>query len=193
MTGMTPDIEAATPQPDDAKPPDQSPAPEIIYCANHPDVETLLRCNRCGKPICLKCAQLTDVGYRCNECIRGVQDTYFNAKQGDNTIAFVVALLVTAVTVPIAGFLFGIFRGLFGFIIAFMIGGAAGGILTQIIRRAIDRRRSRQLRYVAVAGIIVGILLGVVLSALFLPFPPLSWPLLLFAVLAAMSTYQLLR
>ena len=71
-----------------------------MYCANHPDVETLLRCNRCGKPICLKCATLTDVGYRCNECIRSVQDTYFNAKSSDNIVAFSWRFLVTAIDGP---------------------------------------------------------------------------------------------
>ena len=197
MTDMTPDIEAATERPPEEKQPDSSPNEEVVYCANHPDVETLLRCNRCGKPICLKCAQLTDVGYRCNECIRGVQDKYFNAKQGDNAIAFVVALLVTAVTVPIASILFRIFPFWFiSIIIAVMIGGAAGGILTQIIRRAIDRRRSRQMRYVALAGIGVGILLGIGATTIILGIPAqvlFSLPLLIFTFLAAMSTYQLLR
>ena len=35
------------------------------YCANHPGVETSLRCNKCGKPICAKCAVRTPTGYRC--------------------------------------------------------------------------------------------------------------------------------
>ena len=35
------------------------------YCANHPTVETTLRCNKCGKPICAKCAIRTPTGYRC--------------------------------------------------------------------------------------------------------------------------------
>ncbi len=41
------------------------------YCANHPGVETSLRCNKCGKPICAKCAVRTPTGYRCKECVRG--------------------------------------------------------------------------------------------------------------------------
>ena len=79
--------------------------PAVLYCANHPDTETLLRCNRCEKPICLKCAVLTDVGYRCKECIRGVQSSYFTANATDNIVGFVVALLVTAIASPIAGFI----------------------------------------------------------------------------------------
>ncbi len=167
---------------------------EVLYCANHPEVETLLRCNRCGKPICLKCAQLTDVGYRCKECIRGVQDNYFNASPADNLIAFVVALIVSAIATPIAAFLFGIFPfWFFSLLIAFMVGGAAGGILAQIIRRAISRRRSRQLRYFALGGIVFGVLFGGLAAALFLGFSPFNLPLLIFAFLAASTTYQILR
>jgi hypothetical protein len=167
---------------------------EVLHCANHPNVETLLRCNRCGKPICLNCAELTDVGYRCKECIRGVQDIYFNAVPTDNIVAFVVALLVTAVAAPIAGLVFGLIRfGFFSLILAVIIGGTAGGILAQIIRSAIGRRRGRYLRYYALAGIVVGVLLGSILGLLILGIPTLTLPLIVFAFLAAMAAYQILR
>lgn len=166
--------------------------PQPLYCANHPDVETLLRCNRCGKPICLKCAVLTDVGYRCKECIRGVQASYFNALPMDNIIAFGVALVVTALASPIASLVFGMF-GFWGLILAFMIGTAAGGILGQIIRAAVGRRRGRQLPYFALAGIVLGVLLGSVAALLFLRVSPLNVGQLIFAVLAATAAYQFLR
>jgi len=38
------------------------------YCAEHPDTETRLRCSRCGKPICPRCAVRTPVGMRCPDC-----------------------------------------------------------------------------------------------------------------------------
>jgi hypothetical protein len=167
---------------------------EVLHCANHPNVETLLRCNRCGKPVCLNCAELTDVGYRCKECIRGVQDIYFNANRSDNIVAFVVALLVTAVAAPIAGFVFRLIPFFFfSLILAVVIGGTAGGILAQIIRSAIGRRRGRYLRYYALAGIVVGVLIGSVLGLLFLGIPTLTLPLIIFAFLAAMAAYQILR
>ncbi len=169
-------------------------APEVMYCANHPDVETLLRCNRCGKPICLKCAQLTDVGYRCNECIRGVQDIYFNAAPTDNLVAFVVALLVSAIAAPIAGILFRLVPFFFfSIIIAFMVGGAAGGILAQIIRAAISRRRSRALRYYALGGVVVGVLVGSLIALVFLGIQPINLSLLVFTFLAASTAYGILR
>src|SRR5215212_8141275 len=40
----------------------------VLYCANHPNVQTNLRCSRCGKPICARCRVATPVGYRCYDC-----------------------------------------------------------------------------------------------------------------------------
>lgn len=39
-----------------------------LHCANHPNTETILRCSRCGKPICVRCVVQTPVGGRCREC-----------------------------------------------------------------------------------------------------------------------------
>jgi hypothetical protein len=45
-----------------------------VPCTYHPDVMTGLRCSRCGKPICPKCAVRTPVGLRCPDCagVRGL-------------------------------------------------------------------------------------------------------------------------
>jgi len=66
-------------------------APTPIYCANHPQVETSLRCNRCGKPICPKCAVSTPTGYRCRECVRGQQKVFETAEWYDYPLAVVIA------------------------------------------------------------------------------------------------------
>lgn len=176
---------------------DSAPSAEVLYCANHPDVETLLRCNRCGKPICLKCAQLTDVGYRCKECIRGVQAKYYNALPMDNLIAFGVALVVTALASPIASLLFGMFGfGFLGLLLALMLGSAAGSVLGQIIRTAVGRRRGRRMPYAALAGIIFGILAGSLGVSMIIGLPlraVFHLPQLIFAVLATIAAYQFLR
>jgi hypothetical protein len=45
-----------------------------VPCTYHPEVMTGLRCTRCGKPICPKCAVRTPVGLRCPDCagVRGL-------------------------------------------------------------------------------------------------------------------------
>jgi hypothetical protein len=168
-------------------------APAVLYCANHPDTETLLRCNRCNKPICLKCAVLTDVGYRCKECIRGVQSSYFNAIPTDNLIGFGVALVVAAIAAPIAGFIFGFVPFFLGIILAFAIGSGAGGALAQIIRASVGRRRGRYLRHFTLAGIILGIVIGSVIGLFFLRINPLNLSTLAFTVLSTATAYQILR
>ena len=163
---------------------------ETLYCANHPQTETLLRCNRCNKPICVeKCAVQTDVGYRCKECIREVQDKYYNAETKDNWIALIVSFVVTLVAMPLVGFFLGMFGFFFGSIIALLIGSAAGTALSQIIRRAVGKRRGRNLRWFALAGI----LLGIGVAILFVPFPLLNLPTLLFGILAISTALPFLR
>ena len=39
-----------------------------MRCATHPEVETNLRCGKCGKLICPKCLVQTPVGARCPDC-----------------------------------------------------------------------------------------------------------------------------
>ncbi len=131
--------------------------PEILYCANHPDTETLLRCNRCNKPICLRCAVRTPVGYRCRECVAGQQATYYTGVVWD----YPLALVVGAALFGLVGLLFSLFRlGFFGFWIAILLGPAVGGGIAEAIRGAVGRRRSRYLGLVAVAGAILGGIAG---------------------------------
>jgi len=166
---------------------------ETLYCANHPQTETLLRCNKCEKPICMKCAVLTDVGYRCKECIRGQQEVYFNAESMDNPIAFGVGFGVAAIAAPIVGLLISGF-GFFGLIIAFIAGSSAGSILAQVIRRAVGRRRGRYLRYFAMAGVVLGVIFGNIAGLFFgLPFTLLTLSMLLFTGLALATAWQFLK
>lgn len=178
--------------------PAEQPAGEVLHCANHPDVETYLRCNKCNKPICLKCAELTEVGYRCKECIREQQNVFYNALESDNLIAFGVAAVITLVAWPLAVLLLGFASRLFwiiSWIIAAFVGSAAGAALAQIIRRSVGRRRGRYIRHFTLAGIIVGLLLSIVLTPFLLGsnLLLLSLPSLLFGILAIASAYQTLR
>lgn len=167
--------------------------PEPLFCANHPQTETLLRCNKCGKPICIKCAVQTPVGYRCSECIHQQQKVYFNALGSDNFVALGVAFAVSAIGAPLVGLLLSGF-GFFGLIIAFIAGSGAGTLLAGIIRRAVGRRRGRQLPLFALIGIIGGVLVGSV-AFLFVTgvFPLFNITTLLFTGLAIAAAYPQLR
>ena len=133
---------------------------ETLYCANHPQVETSLRCNRCGKPICARCALRTPVGYRCRECVRTQQQVFETAVWLD----YVIAAVVTA---PLAGLGAFLLSNL-GFFM-FFLAPVAGGVIAEIVRVAVRRRRGRYLSLVAVGAFVLGclplLLLPVLLAA----------------------------
>lgn len=142
---VTPDMSAA--------------AEELTYCEVHPDRETGLRCNKCGRYMCVDCAVSTPVGYRCKECVRGIEDKFFNATSTDYVImAAVCALLagiggaiVSAVGLPL----------LFMLILGLPIGGG----IAEVALRAIKRHRGRYSAQIATAAAVVGGLVG---SALYM-------------------------
>lgn len=133
--------------------------PATLYCANHPDRETMLRCNRCDKPICYQCAVLTEVGYRCRECVNAQRARYYNAAPLDLPLAAAVALILGALVGALAYAILGAI-GWFGFLIAFMAGPAAGGAIAEVIRRAVGRRRAPGMKWTAAIMCLVGVLLG---------------------------------
>lgn len=137
-----------------------STSEEVVYCTVHPSVEAHLRCNRCGRPMCTKCAVLTPVGYRCKECVRQQQDKFFTAQVLDYIIAAVASLVISFG----AAFFLSRIGGFF--IIAFFIAPAAGALIGRIVLSLTGKRRGRY------TGAVVGT--GVVLGALpFLLFNPI--------------------
>ena len=66
-----------------------------LYCVNHPNTETNLRCNRCEKLICTKCAVHTPTGYRCRECVRNQQKVFETALWYDYPLGFILAGLLS--------------------------------------------------------------------------------------------------
>ena len=124
-----------------------------LTCVNHPKRSTVLRCNKCDRPMCLKCVELTAVGHRCKECLGQQRAGYYNATSADHIVAAVVGTVLSAVAgtiVPYAYFYFALLGGPIG-----------GGIVSEAIRFAIGRRRGRFIWLVACASVVLGGLLGV--------------------------------
>ncbi len=126
-----------------------------IFCVNHPQTETLLRCNKCGKPVCLKCVQRTPVGYRCNECLGVQRAGYYTATPIDYVIAAIVGVILGALSAFLMLF---VNLGLFSIIIAIFAGPFAGGIISEAIRRLTGKRRGRNLALIACIAIAIGAL-----------------------------------
>jgi hypothetical protein len=131
------------------------------YCTIHPTVETSLHCNKCGRPMCTRCAVLTPVGYRCRECVRGQQSVFYNSKPLDPVIQAAVSLPLSAIAAGLVG-LIGFGLGLWGWFIAVAASSAAGALIADLAHRAVSRRRGR-FSWLAVAGAII---FGALLAAL---------------------------
>lgn len=134
-------------------PPDDSP----LVCANHPNVETMLRCNRCSKPICTRCAVQTPVGYRCKECVGQQQAIFYSGGALDYVIGAVLGLIlggIAAYLMALLGFWF----------FALLLGPTIGVAIAELVRRAVRRRRSRYLWLAVGGGMLIGALPSLLLS-----------------------------
>jgi hypothetical protein len=124
-----------------------------VYCSNHPQTETALRCNNCEKPICAKCAVQTPTGYRCPECVRGQQKAFETAEWQDYPAIFLIVLglsFVGSIVIYIIGNL-----GWFGFI-TLLVSPSIAGLLSEIGRRIVRNRRSKKLFQAAAAAALIG-------------------------------------
>jgi hypothetical protein len=134
---------------------------DTLYCYRHPNRETLLRCNNCGRPICTQDAIQTPTGYRCPECVRGQQQKFNTA----NTVDFLFAPIMAAVLSFIGSYVVQ-FLGFFTIFLA----PIAGGIIAEGVKLVIRNRRSKTLFYIIAGAVVLGalpMLLSPVLSLLF--------------------------
>ena len=53
-------------------------AEDVVFCARHPRIETVLRCGTCGTPICPRCLVQTPVGAKCPTCAKVSKLPTFN-------------------------------------------------------------------------------------------------------------------
>ncbi|HID33373.1 MAG TPA: hypothetical protein EYP25_02185 [Anaerolineae bacterium] len=134
---------------------------EILHCDYHPDRETTLRCNKCGKPICTECAIRTPVGYRCPDCVREQQDKFYTATTAD-ILKGAVTTFIGGLLTSLAAFLLILFLGRFlfiGFLAAFFLGPALGGGVAEGVRRAMGKRHARNFPIIGASLFLAGILL----------------------------------
>jgi len=162
---------------------------EALTCANHPNRLTFLRCNKCGKPICSRCARPTPVGYRCKECIREHEAAFFSASLLDYLIAVVVGYPLGV----IAGYFVSLFTGgIFGFFVIFYA-AFVGSVVARIVHRAVGRRRGRWMPHLVGSAVVFG---GVIPALLALLFGGFSFQLIflgLYIVIASSAAFYQMR
>jgi hypothetical protein len=129
-----------------------------MKCAVHPDVETNLRCGKCGKPICPKCLVQTPVGARCRDCAQLQKLPTFQ-------VTARYYLVAAAIMVGLA-FAFGAvwwkidtLRLPIG--LDFVLASAFGYVIGEVISRATNRKRGRWLAFIAGTGVVLSFLISI--------------------------------
>ncbi len=122
-----------------------------MTCYKHPDRETLLRCNRCDRPICMDCAVQTPTGYRCKDCIRELQKRFDTSLSRD----YLIAGFIAAILGFLGSFLLMEVRMLSG-IFSLLIGPLVGTGIVSLVRVATQKRRSTTLTKTTVIAAGIG-------------------------------------
>ncbi len=144
---------------------------EPFHCTWHPERETLLRCNRCGRPMCIECAVRHPVGLRCKECVRETRSPVYDVRPESLALALAAGTGVAL----LAGFVV----PMFGFWSIF-IAPVAGGFVAEAIERSVPRQRGRPMQVAAGVSVVLGLLLAQGLAPILLR----GAPLVAFVVLA---------
>src|ERR1051326_3086447 len=120
-----------------------------MYCVNHPNTETYLRCGKCDKPICADCMLIGPAGTRCKECASVRSSPLYNVPVDRLALGVVAGLAVATACgfVMAAAFRFGFFLFWLGFFAGYGVG--------ETILRLTNRKRGPKIE--AAAGVCAGL------------------------------------
>lgn len=130
--------------------------PEVLHCTWHPDRETVLRCARCGRPMCPACATLHPVGMRCKQCFKETRSPLYRVEARGYVLGGVVGGVASVAAAAIVTVVSGLIGGFFQLLLAFILGSSLGTGIGDVVGRAAGRKRGRGLMAVAGGAVILG-------------------------------------
>ena len=129
-----------------------------MRCATHPDIETNLRCGKCGKPICPKCLVQTPVGARCPECARLRKLPTFRV----STRHYLRAIGSGVVVSIVCGLVWGVIRDFVPFLyLNLILALGAGYAIGEVVSLSVNRKRGIGLAIIAGIGVLISYLTGI--------------------------------
>ena len=125
-----------------------------MRCATHPDIETNLRCARCGKPICPKCLVQTPVGAKCQDCagLSKLPTYYVSTKY------YLIA--AGAGLVIICGFVWGRVTGFAPFYLDLLLAPGIGYAIGELVSLSVNRKRGTGLAVIAGMSVVISYLIS---------------------------------
>ena len=126
---------------------------ETRPCANHPQVETVVSCGRCDKPLCTRCMIYTPVGVRCRDCaqLRRLPQYILTPRVYARVLPTAAALAL------ICGFLLSLVPRL-GLLASIVIGFVIGFLVSDVLGRVSGYKQGRTMQVIGGATVIVSIL-----------------------------------
>jgi hypothetical protein len=121
-------------------------------CATHPNVETNLRCGKCGKPICPKCMVQTPVGARCRECAHLTKPPTYRVS-GVYHLRAAGTALGLAVVVGLVWGIIELFLPLYIFSLIAAMG--VGWVIGEVVSLSVNRKRGAGLAVIGAVGVVL--------------------------------------
>ena len=126
-----------------------------MKCTTHPDVETNLRCGKCGKPICPKCMVQTPVGARCRDCARLYKLPTYQV----STRYYLKAAGVGLGMAIICGAVWGLINWFVPFFsFNLLLAPAAGYAIGEVVSLSVNRKRGTGLAIIAGTAVVISYL-----------------------------------
>ena len=128
-----------------------------MRCATHPEVETNLRCGKCGKLICPKCLVQTPVGARCPDCAKLYRLPTYQVSTKHYLRAAGTGLGMAIV----CGIVWGLIEWAIPFFsINLLLAPGAGYAIGEVISRSVNRKRGTSLAVIAGIALVISYLVG---------------------------------
>ncbi len=139
-----------------------------MRCATHPEIETNLKCGKCGKPICPKCLVQTPVGARCRDCAKLYKLPTYRVPAGYYLRAAGTALGMAIV----CGLVWGVINGVVPFFyLNLILAAGAGYAIGEVVSLSVNRKSGRGLATIGGIAVIISYLVNI-FSFGVLPFSP---------------------
>ena len=129
-----------------------------MRCATHPDVETNLRCSKCGKPICPRCLVQTPVGARCPDCARVHRLPTYRV-----SIQYYLRAIGSGLGMGIVcGFVWGVIDWVVPFFsFNLLLAPAAGYAIGEVVSLSVNRKRGKGLAFIAGTAVAISYLITI--------------------------------